>query len=62
MLCLVFNKNSDRTTYRGLIKSAVNDKAAKGEPTTGNFLLDCALENFRERKAKEQVLKGSEQE
>lgn len=47
MLCLVFDKNSDFTTCSRSMKSAIKDKASKGEPTTGNFLLDYALEQFR---------------
>lgn len=48
MLYLVFDKNNEFTTYKALTKSAIKNKASKGEKTTGNFLLDCCvLEQFK---------------
>jgi hypothetical protein len=58
MLYLTFDKNSDFYTYSRLIKSAIKDKASKGEPTTGNFLLDYALEQFRTIEKAVDTLKG----
>ncbi len=62
MLYLVFDKNSDFSTCGRLMKSAIKDKAAKGEPTTGNFLLDYALEQSKGIEKVVDMLKAGEKE
>ena len=62
MLYLVFDKNSDLSTCRWLMNSTIREKARKGEKTTGNFLLDYALKQFKENETEQALRDGADNE